>query len=196
MGCSSLALLMCRRKATTDYGVRLAVQCMVTLKKKKGKNLMKKFDLSGDKPELALCAPVAEFDIILMEIILRMLDQEKTQRMMHSKEAAALRCKYLGGNIPYGFAVNDATGGFTINEDEADNVRMAFAMVAGGAPDGVVLRCLHKVGAKTRAGSDFTYATLRSMLQNEQCLLCRDHQLSGFADGIKVGLLLAKELHE
>jgi hypothetical protein len=28
------------------------------------------------------------------------------------------------------------------------------------------------------------------------CALCKDHQMSGFADGIKVGLLLAKELHE
>ena len=28
------------------------------------------------------------------------------------------------------------------------------------------------------------------------CALCRDHQKSGFVDGIKVGLLLAKELNE
>lgn len=28
------------------------------------------------------------------------------------------------------------------------------------------------------------------------CALCRDHQMSGFVDGIKVGLLLAKELNE
>lgn len=27
------------------------------------------------------------------------------------------------------------------------------------------------------------------------CALCKNHQLSGFADGIKVGLLLAKELN-
>ena len=129
---------------------------------------MKKFDLSGDKPELALCAPVAEFDIILMEIILRMLDQEKTQRMMHSKEAAALRCKYLGGNIPYGFAVNDATGGFTINEDEADNVRMVFTMTAGGASYNAILRCLRKTGAKTSAGNEFSQSSLLKMLHNEQ----------------------------
>ena len=129
---------------------------------------MKKFDLSGDKPELALCAPVAEFDIILMEIILRMLDQEKTQRMMHSKEAAALRCKYLGGNIPYGFAVSDATGGFTINEDEADNVRMVFTMIAGGASLDTVLSLLGKLGAKTRGGNDFSRTALISMLRNER----------------------------
>lgn len=28
------------------------------------------------------------------------------------------------------------------------------------------------------------------------CALCKDHQMSGFADGVKVGLLLAKELNE
>ena len=40
--------------------------------------------------------------------------------------------------------------------------------------------------------------TLREMDQivDVVCALCKDHQMSGFADGIKVGLLLAKELHE
>lgn len=28
------------------------------------------------------------------------------------------------------------------------------------------------------------------------CALCRDHQQSGFAEGVKVGLLLSKELFE
>lgn len=28
------------------------------------------------------------------------------------------------------------------------------------------------------------------------CALCRDHQLSGFAEGVKVGLLLSKELNK
>lgn len=28
------------------------------------------------------------------------------------------------------------------------------------------------------------------------CALCKDHQQSGFAEGVKVGLLLAKELNE
>ena len=41
-------------------------------------------------------------------------------------------------------------------------------MIAGGASCGSVLRYLCKVGAKTRAGRDFPYTTLRSMLHNEQ----------------------------
>lgn len=129
---------------------------------------MKKFNLSGGKPELALCAPVAEYDSILMEIILRMLDQEKSKKMMRSKEAAALRCQYLGGNIPYGFAVNDATGEFAIDENEADNVRMVFTMIAGGASMDTVLSLLGKVGAKTRCGNDFSRTALISMLRNER----------------------------
>ena len=40
--------------------------------------------------------------------------------------------------------------------------------------------------------------TLREMdrILDVVCALCKDHQLSGFAEGVKVGLLLSKELNK
>lgn len=40
--------------------------------------------------------------------------------------------------------------------------------------------------------------TLREMdrIVDVVCALCKDHQMSGFAEGVKVGLLLSKELNK
>lgn len=97
-----------------------------------------------------------------------MLDRNNIEKTMRGKEYAATQCKYLGGNVQYGFAVNPKTKKFVINEDEAENIRMAFAMIAGGASYDAVLRCLHKVGAKTRNGKEFSRTALLSMLRNER----------------------------
>lgn len=118
---------------------------------------MKKFFMGG------------ESELMLFRLAVdKIYAADRAMRMSCAKRVAALQCRYLGGNIPYGFAVDEKTHEYAINEDEAENVRTAYAMIAGGASYGSVLRYLCKVGAKTRAGSDFSYASLQRMLQNEQ----------------------------
>ena len=55
--------------------------------------------------------------------------------------------------------------------------------------------------AEIKADFDELYQRMNGMPLREMdrildvvCALCKDHQMSGFADGVKVGLLLAKEL--
>ena len=54
-----------------------------------------------------------------------------------------------------------------------------------------------------KAAFDELYQRMNGMTLQEMdqivdvvCALCRDHQRSGFAEGVKVGLLLSKELFE
>lgn len=109
---------------------------------------------------------------ILMEFVRMALEkayaEERAKLVRCGKEAAALRCQYPGGNIPYGFTVDKKTGEYAINEEEAQNVRLVFAMIASGASLDTALWYLGKVGAKTKSGNDFTRSALRKMLRNER----------------------------
>lgn len=127
---------------------------------------------SGGKPEEALDVFVFVVNVLLAGAMWRMPDKHDVQDPAYHarlrKEAAAEQCKYPGGSIPYGFKVNKATKMFEVDDDEAENVRMAFYMVAGGATVEEALRCLDKIGARNRNGNVFAKFALIKMLRNEQ----------------------------
>lgn len=68
---------------------------------------------------------------------------------------------------------------------------------------GRYIECNRMDTEEIKADFDELYQRMHGMSLQEMdklldvvCLLCKDHQLSGFADGIKVGLLLSRELNE
>lgn len=127
---------------------------------------------SDGKPEEALSGLVLAVDVLLAEAMWRVPDkydvQDPAYRARLRKEAVAEQCKYPGGSTPYGFRVNKVTKMFEVDDDEAENLRMAFYMVAGGATIEEVLRCLDKIGARNRNGNVFAKSALIKMLRNEQ----------------------------
>ena len=57
--------------------------------------------------------------------------------------------------------------------------------------------------AEIKADFEKLYQQMNGMALREMdrivdvvCALCKDHQMSGFAEGVKVGLLLSKELNK
>lgn len=108
---------------------------------------------------------VEELACFLLELIYAW---DRSDLLSRGKAAAALQCKYVGGTIPFGFSVDPKTRKYTVQEDEAENVRLVYTMIASGAELDIALRYLKKVGAKTRCGNDFSRTSLLNLLKNDR----------------------------
>ena len=125
---------------------------------------------------IAIVSVLEQFDdspesIILQSVLEGMNEyysKNLSREVMKGLRENARECKYTGGQVLYGFAVDKETQKFIINETEAEIVRNVFQMVAFGYGYTEVLRYLKKVGAKTRRGNDFSKPTLYDMLRNEK----------------------------
>lgn len=75
--------------------------------------------------------------------------------------------KHLGGRPPYGYKVTP-DGYYEIVPDEAEAVRMMFAMKAAGSSYSDIVDALNRSGHKSRSGAPFERNTLYDMLRNEK----------------------------
>ena len=80
----------------------------------------------------------------------------------------ALDCRYTGGNVPFGYSVDCASGKFIIDESEASVIRLIFEMTLQGYSNAEILTRLSDRGAKTRRGNDFATRALLTILRNEK----------------------------
>ena len=80
----------------------------------------------------------------------------------------ALRCRYTGGYVTYGYQVNKETKLYEINETEAEIVRLVFEMYVNKKGYTEILRELDSRGAVSRKGVPFAKNTLGDMLENEK----------------------------
>jgi site-specific DNA recombinase len=80
----------------------------------------------------------------------------------------ALKCKFNGGSILYGYSVEPVSKNYLINENEAHYVRYLFKRYAEGAKYDAILNEIKALGMRSRDGRIFTKASLHDMLKNEK----------------------------
>lgn len=98
------------------------------------------------------------------------------QSSMHT---AAKQGKYLGGEPPFGFRVDDE-GNFQIHEAEADAVRRAFDLRASGMLPADILRVFRDEGIRGRSGKPFTQQLLNKIFRAEKYIGVYEYRVRGY----------------
>lgn len=78
----------------------------------------------------------------------------------------AYKAQFNGGVPPFGYQIKDKR--YTINEAEAEGVRMIFDMYLAGNGYAKICRALKARGYKTRTGKDFSKNSIFDILSNEK----------------------------
>lgn len=80
----------------------------------------------------------------------------------------ALKCKFNGGYVPFGYSVDPNTKMYLVNEEEAPLVQLIFKMYCDGMTYPQIAGRLNELGAKTRMGREFTFSTIHDILRNDK----------------------------
>lgn len=109
---------------------------------------------------------------IMLESVLNGMNeyfsQNLSREVMKGLKENALQCKHTGGRPPLGYDVDPVTRKMIINEDEAEIVRLIFAMYGDGYGYTDILAELHTRGCKTKIGAEFAKNSLHGILSNEK----------------------------
>ncbi len=109
---------------------------------------------------------------IMLESVLEGMNEYYSQNLsrevMKGLKENALQCKHTGGLPPLGYDVDPTTKRLTINPEEAETVKMIFAMYAEGYSYSDILTELNSHNWKTKLGGKFSKNSLHSILSNEK----------------------------
>lgn len=119
-------------------------------------SVLESFD--NETPEGALLEGILES---MNEFYSRNLARE----VMKGLKENAYKAKYNGGNVPYGYDVNDNQD-YIINPVEATAVQLMFSMVKQHYSYGEVLNVIHSNGYRTKNGGFFKRNSLHDILSN------------------------------
>lgn len=95
-----------------------------------------------------------------------------------SMNTAAKKGKYLGGMPPYGYRIKD--GEFVVDNEEAENVRRAFALRSSGMLPADILRVFREEGIRGREGKPFTQQLLNKIFRAEKYIGVYKYQVKGY----------------
>jgi site-specific DNA recombinase len=80
----------------------------------------------------------------------------------------ALKCKFNGGYVPFGYTVDPETKYYSVNDEEAPMVQLIFKMYCDGMTYPKIAAKLNEMGARTRMGREFTFGTIHDILRNDK----------------------------
>ena len=89
------------------------------------------------------------------------------REVMKGMKENALQCKHTGGTPPLGYDVTPE-GYYTVNEREAEAVRLIFTMYAEGHGYSAILDALAEGGYRTKRNAPFGKNSLHEILKNEK----------------------------
>ena len=108
---------------------------------------------------------------IMMESVLEGMAEYYSKNLgrevMKGMKETALQCKHTGGCPPLGYDV-DENRHLTINEHEAEAVRIIFEMFAEGHGYTAIIKHLNEHGYEPKRGGIFSKNSLFSILSNEK----------------------------
>lgn len=84
------------------------------------------------------------------------------------QKETALQAKHNGGKPPLGYDVDKETKKYSINEKEAEVVKLIFDMYARGIGYNEILIHLNALGYRTKVGNPFAKGSLNNILKNEK----------------------------
>lgn len=89
------------------------------------------------------------------------------QNTMRGMRGNAEKCLANGGNRLLGYRTGE-DGRYEVDEREARIVRKVFQMAAAGGSRKEIVEWLRREGARTARGSEFSYSSLRGLIENER----------------------------
>ena len=105
----------------------------------------------------------------MLSSLIFVAEQERKNIALRTGKGRSIKAScggYSGGRRPYGYKVVD--GVLTIDEPEAEIVRLIFYEHEKGTSMLAITDLLEKQGFKTRAGKRFQVSTIKSILSNRQ----------------------------
>ena len=127
------------------------------------------------KNHVRLCSVLERMDdspeSIMMESVLEGMAEYYSKNLgrevMKGMKETALQCKHTGGCPPLGYDI-DENRHLTINEHEAEAVRIIFKMFAEGHGYTAIIKYLNEHGYEPKRGGIFNKNSLFSILSNEK----------------------------
>lgn len=124
---------------------------------------------------VAVAQPMGEGpESIILESIIEAMAEYYSKNLSHEVKSKmkehAQKAKHLGGVPPLGYDVTEIDGEkkYTINEKEAETVKIIFEMTAQGHGYSGIIDKLNAEGHKTRRGGSFGKNSLYEILRNEK----------------------------
>lgn len=128
--------------------------------KKNGVKLISVLEQLDDSPESVILESV-------LEGMAEYYSKNLAREVMKGMKETALQCKHNGGFPPLGYDVaEDKT--YTINEREAQAVKIIFDMYANGKGYSEILSFLNENGYRTQRGRKFGKNSIHDILKNEK----------------------------
>lgn len=109
-----------------------------------------------------------EFNIIenVWECMSEYIRKEHSSRVAVGKFKDAIACKHTGGRAPFGYNIDPQTLQYTINECEAEIIKIIFDQYLAGYTYSTIINHLNEFGYKTRVGQNFIKNSIYSILTN------------------------------
>jgi DNA invertase Pin-like site-specific DNA recombinase len=111
------------------------------------------------------------FTPILEALTAAMAEVERgmiTARTSGGRKVKASRGGYSGGRTPFGYVVDKNIRGMVINEEQAEVVRLIFALKRGGATFQRIVDELNARGYTNKSGGKWAISSVQVILGNEQ----------------------------
>ena len=119
----------------------------------------------------------------MMRNIIMVMDEYYSDNLstfvQSSMYTAAKNGKFLGGQAPFGYYVNDQ-GQYSINKKEAEIIRSIFELYANHFSLADLLRWLDAQGYRTRKGNEFSLSGIYKIVRNEKYIGRYEYQVEGY----------------
>lgn len=102
--------------------------------------------------------------------VMAVMNEEEVRKISENvsrgKKEVAYKGLWCGGTPPLGYDVDEKTHTLVLNETEAEAVKLAFELRAGGFSYSYIINKLNKAGYKTKLGNNFGKNSLTDMFRN------------------------------
>ena len=103
----------------------------------------------------------------MLEIFADYFSKQSAEKIVRGLYQNAQNCKYNGGNILYGYAV-DPDRRYILHDERAPIVKEMFERIADGETMQAIMEDLNRRGIKTNRGKPFRKNSLQHTLRNER----------------------------
>ena len=121
--------------------------------------------VSAKEPDMDTSTPMGKAVVGIMAVFAELEADTIAQRTKMGRDAKAEQGKYVGGKPPLGYELVD--GKFAIVPEEAEIVRLVFALRAAGNTYIGITDYLNDHGYRTKKGNKFQFSAVRTILDNE-----------------------------
>ena len=103
----------------------------------------------------------------ILEIFADYFSKQNAEKVTRGMRQNAEKCKYNGGNMTYGYAI-DSDGYYILDNERAPIVKEIFERVAEGETVKSIMDDLNNRGVKSATGKTFVKNSLQNLLRNEK----------------------------